>query len=365
MSEPADHPLVALDGICKRFGAFTAVHPLSLEIRRGDFLAILGPSGCGKTTLLRMIAGFVEPSSGTIQMDGRDVTRLGPDQRQSNMVFQGYGLFPHMSVKQNVAYGLRVAKRPNAEISERVAEALALVHLEDLAERSVTQLSGGQAQRVALARALIMKPAVLLLDEPLAALDLKLRKAMQEELRRIHASIGGTFVFVTHDQEEAMALANRVVVMEGGRIVQQGTSEQIYDRPQSKFVSTFIGEANLFAGDCRNGLVSSDLGSPFAADLADGPVAIVVRPHVMTLLPVEPGPEAGRQRRGQGDMALRGRLVDAVFLGALVKYVVLLQTGATVTVLAPDRALRRDLIAGDDVVVTWSRADQRIVPDRA
>ena len=356
--------LVVLDGISKQFGSLLAVHPLSLEIRRGDFLAILGPSGCGKTTLLRMIAGFIEPDHGTIRMEGRDVTRLGPDKRPSNMVFQGYGLFPHMTVKQNVAYGLRVARRPEAEISERVAETLALVHLEALAERSVMQLSGGQAQRVALARALVMKPAVLLLDEPLAALDLKLRRMVQEELRRIHASIGGTFVFVTHDQEEAMALANRIVVMEAGSIIQEGTSEQIYDRPQSRFVSTFIGEANLFSGECRNGLISSDIGPTFAAEATDGPVAIVVRPQVMKLHPAGPQHLSDPQPDGEADFRMHGRLGDAVFLGTYVKYSVTLDNDAIVTVLAPDRTLRRDLAVGDDVVVTWSAADQRIVSDR-
>jgi spermidine/putrescine ABC transporter ATP-binding subunit len=346
------------------FGDVAAVHPLSLEIRRGDFLAILGPSGCGKTTLLRMIAGFTEPSSGTIRMAGRDVTRLGPEKRPSNMVFQGYGLFPHMSVKQNVAYGLRVAKTPAAEIAERVAESLAMVHLEALADRSVTQLSGGQAQRVALARALVMKPAVLLLDEPLAALDLKLRKAMQEELRRIHASIGGTFVFVTHDQEEAMALANRIVVMEGGRIVQVGTGEQIYDRPQTKFVSTFIGEANLFVGTCKSGMIESEIGRLAAGDAPDGPVVIIVRPHAMRLHPAGPQSMSNPQpSSAQGDVFVRGRLADAVFLGFSVKYSVVLQSGTHVTILASDRSLRRDLSPGCDVLVSWSSQDQRVVAD--
>jgi ABC-type Fe3+/spermidine/putrescine transport system ATPase subunit len=365
MSKPGDPPLVELALVSKRFGGMVAVHPLSLEIRRGDFMAILGPSGCGKTTLLRMIAGFTEPSSGTIRMAGRDVTRLGPEKRPSNMVFQGYGLFPHMSVRQNVAYGLRVAKTPPNEIAERVAESLAMVDLEALANRSVTQLSGGQAQRVALARALVMKPVVLLLDEPLAALDLKLRKAMQEELRRIHASIGGTFVFVTHDQEEAMALANRIVVMESGRIVQVGTGEQIYDRPQTKFVSTFIGEANLFAGTCQGGMIDSEIGRLPSADAADGPVVIIVRPHAMHLQPAgSQGMSNLRPSQSHGDIVVRGRLVDAIFLGSSVKYNVVLQTGTPVTILTPDRSLRGDISPGGDVLVSWSSQDQRVVADQ-
>ena len=227
------------------FGDIVAVHPLDLAIYHGDFLAILGPSGCGKTTLLNMIAGFLFPNSGSIEIDGRDVTHIGPDQRPTNMVFQGYALFPHMTLRQNVAYGLKISKTPPSEIEARVDEMIELVHLEGLEQRAVTELSGGQQQRVALARALIMRPDVLLLDEPLAALDLKLRKTMQQELRRIHRSIGGTFVFVTHDQDEAMGLANRIAVMDGGRLIQEGNAEEIYAAPKTRFVSTFIGEANV------------------------------------------------------------------------------------------------------------------------
>ena len=218
-------PLVRLLGVSKRYGSVPAVKELDLEIQRGDFLAILGPSGCGKTTLLRMIGGFVAPTSGRIEIEGQDVTAISPERRPTNTVFQGYGLFPHMTVRQNIAYGLKTAKRPKDEIERRVDEAIALVRLQDFVDRAIDQLSGGQQQRVALARALIMRPRVLLLDEPLAALDLKLRQAMQDELRRIHSEIGGTFVFVTHDQGEALGLANRIAVMDQGAIVQQGTPE--------------------------------------------------------------------------------------------------------------------------------------------
>ena len=243
-SSPA--ALVRLDGVCKSYGTVPAVHPLDLSIGHGEFLAILGPSGCGKTTLLRMIGGFIEPTAGAIVIEGRDVTRLAPERRPTNMVFQGYGLFPHMNVAQNIGYGLRLARATPVEIAERVRQVMELVHMDGFGGRMVTQLSGGQQQRVALARALVMRPAVLLLDEPLAALDLKLRKSMQEELRRIHATTGGTFIFVTHDQEEAMGLATRICVMEGGRIVQDGSPEDIYSQPRSRFVSTFIGEHIAF-----------------------------------------------------------------------------------------------------------------------
>ena len=351
--------LVSLEDVSRKFGPVTAVHPLSMEIQRGDFLAILGPSGCGKTTLLRMIGGFILPTSGTIRMEGQDVTHLGPDKRPTNMVFQGYGLFPHMTVRQNIAYGLRIARRDAATIAERVAEIVSLVHLDGLEDRPVTQLSGGQAQRVALARAMIMRPAVLLLDEPLAALDLKLRKSVQEELRRIHRSIGGTFVFVTHDQDEAMALANRIMVMENGRVVQQGTAEEIYDAPKSRFVSTFIGEANLFAAEAKSGIVCSQVLGPFKADVTDGKVVIVVRPQSMQV-------QATSERAvgsGGSDLSLRGRLVDSVFMGAMVKYEVALPSDKRVTVLSSDKAQRQRLAVGEDVMVSWRLTEQRIVPD--
>ncbi len=250
-------PLLRLRGLSKVFGATAAVEPLDLDIYPKDFVAMLGPSGCGKTTLLRMIGGFVAPTTGTIEIAGADVTGLGPEKRPTNMVFQGYGLFPHMNVAQNIGYGLRLQKMPKNEIDRRVNEAIALVQLADLARRGTEQLSGGQQQRVALARALVMRPKVLLLDEPLAALDLKLRQAMQEELRRIHHEIGGTFVFVTHDQSEALALANRIAVMREGRLEQVGTAQEIYDRPKTRFVSTFIGEANLLPGRRVNGTIQT------------------------------------------------------------------------------------------------------------
>ena len=335
--------LVRLSGLSKTFGTSVAVHPLDFEIEAGDFLAILGPSGCGKTTLLRMIGGFEVPTSGRIEIEGREVTRLGPEKRPTNMVFQGYGLFPHMNVRQNVAYGLKLKGVPREEIAGQVGEVLRLVHLEDFADRPVAKLSGGQQQRVALARALVMRPSVLLLDEPLAALDLKLRKAMQDELRRLHRIVGGTFVFVTHDQGEALALANRIAVMEAGRIVQVGGPEDIYRRPATRFVSTFVGEANVLSGERRGGVINLPWGASFPAAGGDGSVAVVVRPEHVVL-------------DGAGPM---GEVSAPVFLGSFVKLSIRMADGTELTVHLPeptDAAVPRP---GDRVGVAWRPEDAR------
>jgi spermidine/putrescine transport system ATP-binding protein len=346
-------PLVRLRGISKRYGAVTAVEQLDLDIHRGDFLAILGPSGCGKTTLLRIIGGFVSPTTGTVEIEGRDVTHWGPEKRPTNTVFQGYGLFPHMTVRQNIAYGLRTAQRPPAEIKQRVDQAVALVRLEEFVTRSIDQLSGGQQQRVALARALVMQPRVLLLDEPLAALDLKLRQAMQEELRRIHRQIRGTFVFVTHDQGEALGLANRIAVMDRGEIVQEGGPEEIYAAPKTRFVSLFIGEANVLAGKREEGSVTLDVGPQFPSPGEDGPVTIVVRPEAIRISPT--GLTA--------DVELEGILVDVIYLGVFVKYFVALPNGQRLTVHNPDADLRRSLALNAPVKIGWALADHRVIED--
>jgi spermidine/putrescine ABC transporter ATP-binding subunit len=349
-----ESPLVQLADISKSFGEVTAVQPLDITIRRGDFYAILGPSGCGKTTLLNLIAGFLFPDSGRIEIAGTDVTRMGPERRPTNMVFQGYGLFPHMTVRQNIAYGLRIRKTPQAEIEQRVGEVMELVHMEGFEGRSVAQLSGGQQQRVALARALIMRPQVLLLDEPLAALDLKLRKAMQVELRRIHHSIGGTFVFVTHDQSEAMGLADRIAVMESGRLVQEGSAEEIYEHPKTRFVSTFIGEANVFSGERRGGEVTLDIGPRFLDAGPDGPVVSVVRPEAMMLQ------TATSADSSNDSLTLSGRVEDIVYLGTYVRYTVAI--GAEqVNVHSADVQLRNQIKIGSDVAVTWTPGDHRVL----
>jgi len=238
-------PIVRIEGVAKRFGAVTAVAGVDLDIARGELFALLGGSGCGKTTLLRMLAGFETPDSGRVVIDGQDMTGVPPHHRPVNMMFQSYALFPHMDVTANVGYGLRREGLPKPEIATRVAEALALVQLSDLAARRPAQLSGGQRQRVALARALVKRPKLLLLDEPLAALDRKLREGTRFELVRLQEKLGLTFVMVTHDQEEAMSMASRLAVMNLGRIVQVGTPHEVYERPSTRFVADFIGIANI------------------------------------------------------------------------------------------------------------------------
>ncbi|PWR25159.1 ABC transporter ATP-binding protein [Zavarzinia aquatilis] len=317
-------PLLRLRNISKNYRETQAVHPLDLDVERGDFVALLGPSGCGKTTLLRMIGGFLPPSTGTIEIGGQDVTALGPEKRNTNMVFQGYGLFPHMTVAQNIGYGPKIAGRDPEQIDLDVVRMLNLVHLGAVADRLPAALSGGQQQRVALARALVMRPSILLLDEPLAALDLKLRKAMQDELKSLHRAIGGTFIFVTHDQGEAIDLANRIVVMEAGRIVQQGTPEDVYRRPASRFVASFIGDANMLSAVRKGGEVeigSGRLPSPGP----DGPVLVVIRPDDIALA-------------GDGPLTLAGTVTESRFMGPYLRLVVTLADGTAVTVHRPSGA---------------------------
>lgn len=240
-----DH-MVELKNVTKRFGGFVATHEVSLSIKAGEFLTLLGPSGCGKTTLLRMISGFETPSEGTVWINGEDVTHQPPYRRNVNQVFQSYALFPHLTVQENIGFGLKMQKVPKAEIAERVKEVTSLVSLEGFEARKPSQLSGGQRQRVALARAIVCRPKVLLLDEPLSALDAKLRHAMQVELKRLQKKLGITFVFVTHDQEEALTMSDRIAVVNKGRIEQLGDSAEIYHSPRTTFVANFIGQANIF-----------------------------------------------------------------------------------------------------------------------
>jgi spermidine/putrescine transport system ATP-binding protein len=348
----ADQVLLRLARLSKVYGETTAVAPLDLEIHRGDFFAILGPSGCGKTTLLRMIGGFIRPTMGDIFIDGRRVTDLGPEKRPTNMVFQGYGLFPHMTVRQNIAYGLRIRKTPERDIEARLADVIALVRLHELGDRSVAELSGGQQQRVALARALVMRPPVLLLDEPLAALDLKLRQAMQEELRRIHHQIGGTFVFVTHDQGEAMSLANRVAVMNEGKLLQVGSPEDIYRYPRSTFVATFIGEANVLPGVRQNGTVTLAAGPIFQSSGADSQVVAIVRPEAMSF---------ASHAANDDWRSAAGRIVERIFLGSLVRYQVDLDEGEKISVQISSDLARPDLAPGAHVIVAWPVEKQSIL----
>jgi spermidine/putrescine transport system ATP-binding protein len=267
--------------------AVRALDNVSVAIRKGEFFTLLGPSGCGKTTLLRLIAGFDSPTSGIILIDGEDVSDLPPNKRPVNTVFQSYALFPHLTVAQNIAFGLEMLGRPKPEVTARTEEMVRLVRLDQMAGRKTSQLSGGQQQRVALARALAPRPKVLLLDEPLSALDLKLRKEMQGELKRLQSETGITFIFVTHDQEEALTMSDRIAVMSGGRILQIGTPREIYAHPTSRFVADFIGETNFIGARVRGGkaIFGGGVEVALAAAAPDGDVTIAIRPEHMRLVP--------------------------------------------------------------------------------
>ena len=306
---------VRLVRVTKRFADVVAVDDISLEIERGRFFALLGPSGCGKTTTLRMIGGFEEPSAGLIELGGHDVTGLPPYKRNVNTVFQSYALFPHLSVFENVAFGLRRQRVDRAQIKGRVEEMLQLVELGGLGGRRPRQLSGGQQQRVALARALVCKPQVLLLDEPLGALDLKLRKQMQLFLKRLQHEVGITFIHVTHDQEEAMTMADAIAVMNHGRIEQLGTPDGLYERPRTAFVAGFLGVSNLLAGAVSgDGLVRLDAGGevrvpPAVLDGRTGRVAVGIRPEKIALDGAEPN-------------SIAGRVLERAYIGVATQYVV-------------------------------------------
>ena len=278
--------------IIKRFGqgqtAMVALDDVSVQVERGEFFTLLGPSGCGKTTLLRLIAGIESPTSGAILLEGADITALPPNKRPVNTVFQSYALFPHLTVAENIGFGLQMLGKPRAEVADTTARMLAMVRMEALAGRKTSQLSGGQQQRVALARALAPQPKVLLLDEPLSALDLKLRKEMQTELKRLQKETGITFIFVTHDQEEALTMSDRIGVMSAGHILQVGTPRQIYTRPANRFVAGFIGETNFLTGTLRGTVVALDAGGQVRISdqgKAAGPVTLAVRPEHVRIVP--------------------------------------------------------------------------------
>lgn len=302
--------LIELKNIVKNFGKNEIIKDISLDITKGEFLTLLGPSGCGKTTILRMLAGFETPTSGEILLEGEDLVPVPASKRRINTVFQSYALFPHMTVRDNIGYGMKMRKVPAAEIKERVDEMLKLTQLEALANRKPSQLSGGQQQRVAIARSLVNRPQVLLLDEPLGALDLQLRKSMQLELKRLQRKLGTTYVYVTHDQEEAMTMSDRVVVMYEGKIEQCGTPREIYNHPATEFVSQFLGEANLFRGDYKESATGAEFvidGVPYKIALQQGcPSVIAVRPEQLKLV------------KGQG-MGLHAQVTESVFMGNIYR----------------------------------------------
>ena len=333
---------IDLRSVVKRYGAHVALRGLDLEIRDGEFFCLLGPSGCGKTTTLNLIGGFVAPTEGEIWIQGRRIDRLPPHKRPVNTVFQSYALFPHMNVRENVRFGLKMDRIGKSASTPRVEEALALVGLEEFGDRMPAQLSGGQQQRVAVARALVKRPAVLLLDEPLGALDLKLRQRLQVELAQIHRDVGTTFVYVTHDQEEAMSMADRIAVMNDGRIEQLGTPEEIYRRPRSRFVADFIGDSNFFEATVGEGGALLADGSKVPCAGGAGQATVMVRPEAIRLSPSE------------GSLA--GRVVHTSFLGDHVRVAV--ETGAAD---APVMVAMHDVSSlpeiGAAVSLAWAPAD--------
>jgi spermidine/putrescine transport system ATP-binding protein len=356
--------VLELRGVSKTFGTVRAVDDLSLQVRQGEFLSLLGPSGCGKTTTLRIVAGFEQPSMGEVYLQGQLLGSTPPYRRHVNTVFQHYVLFPHMSVYQNIAFGLRMKGLPKDDIRSRVSAMLKIVELSGYEARFPNQLSGGEQQRVGLARALVNEPVVLLLDEPLGALDLKVRKRMQLELKRIHREVGITFLYVTHDQEEALVLSDRIAVMNRGRLEQLDSVEHIYLRPRNTYVSDFIGEVNLFSGTLvqeATGVrtIRTSEGDSLTVDISDHLLAgtaveVAVRPEKVRLC-TDPA---------EGENAFAGTIIDHAFLGPMTKYFVRLDSGKEVMILRQNQGDANDrlLQPGKRVTVSWDRAWTKVFP---
>jgi spermidine/putrescine transport system ATP-binding protein len=350
---------VGLYGVTKRFGGTTAVDDITIEVARGEFFSLLGPSGCGKTTSLRMIAGFEEPDAGEVKLSGTDIVGVPPYHRNVNTVFQSYALFPHMTVYDNVAFGLKRKKVPKAELKERVGRYLELVELRGFEKRRPAQLSGGQQQRVALARALVNEPAVLLLDEPLGALDLKLRKQMQLELMRIQREVGITFIYVTHDQEEALVMSDRLAVMSNGKVEQIGYPEDIYERPETEFVAGFIGTSNIIKapvigrdGDCLEVACADGdrLRVPAPAwEVRPGDVlSFTVRPEKFSVIGLN-------DPVGDGLCTVAGTVIDVVYQGVSTQLVVRTAEGATLVAFRQNRERVSDAgMPGDSARLVWN-----------
>jgi putrescine transport system ATP-binding protein len=357
-ADPSARPLVRFDDVSKRFGAASAVERVSLDIFPGEFFALLGPSGCGKTTLLRLLAGFETPDQGRILLDGVDIAPVPPYRRPINMMFQSYALFPHLTVEGNVAFGLKQERLSKAEIAARVDEMLALVRLEGFATRKPHQLSGGQRQRVALARSLVKRPRLLLLDEPLAALDKKLRGETQFELVQLQQRLGLTFLIVTHDQQEAMTVADRIAVMDRGRLIQVATPQEIYERPNSRWVADFIGDVNLIEGrvlevNASGTVVASDaagrLHALSHADVKpDDVVWVALRPEKVRIAHAPPSTE--------GENCVAGQVTDIGYLGDLSIYKVRLDNGTVMKTAVANvtRLLERPIGWDDRVWLSWA-----------
>ena len=373
MPSPMSEVDVRLDRVSKHFHEVVAVDDVTLDVVRGEFFSMLGPSGCGKTTTLRMLAGFEEATSGTIYLGGTDVTNAPPYRRDVNTVFQNYALFPHLSVHENIAFGPRRKRLPETEVRGKVADMLDLVQLRGYEARKPSQLSGGQQQRVALARALINHPRVLLLDEPLGALDLKLRKQMQIELKRIQTEVGITFVYVTHDQDEAMTMSDRIAVMRAGKVEQLGTPEELYERPSTEFVAGFLGVSNLLDGRVESvsdgvATVALETGSsvrvPASGEIGSAvAVQVGVRPEKLRLSVVVPGAAAG----DGGLNALEGSVLVASYVGVSTQYVVDVGDGKEVVVYSQNvetSGLGEQLSPGERVRLTWKPQHSFVIPRR-
>jgi spermidine/putrescine transport system ATP-binding protein len=353
MTEKTKGGDVRLSGISKTYGSFTAVHPLDLDIPTGSFFALLGPSGCGKTTTLRMIAGLEDPTTGTVRLGGQDVTALPPYKRPVNTVFQSYALFPHLDVYENVAFGLRRRGVKGGDLNSRVGKILELVQLGGYEKRKPQQLSGGQAQRVALARALVNSPRVLLLDEPLGALDLKLRKEMQLFIKGLQSDLGITFIHVTHDQEEAMTMADSIAVMNAGRIEQLGAPTELYEHPETAFVAGFLGVSNLLRGESDgNGVVRLHDGTVVSAPTAKarGPVAVGIRPEKISI-------------GGSADNTLSGVVKERAYIGVSTQYIVETASGLMTVYVQNADPGAGSTQAGDRVTLGWSADATFVVQD--
>jgi len=359
---------VSISGLSKSFGDFKALRDVSLEIRKGEFFSLLGPSGCGKTTLLRLIAGFEDPDAGSVALDGREVTGLPPDKRGCNTVFQSYALFPHLTVYENIAFPLRLRKTPGPLLKEKVLRHLRLVQLEKHAHKKPSMLSGGQKQRVAIARALINEPSVLLLDEPLSALDAKLRQRMLVELDSIHDEVGITFIYVTHDQAEALSVSDRIAVMDAGRVLQVGSPQEIYENPRAEFVARFIGDTNLFTGRVvakESGIATIEdarVGSVFVEANGEAPlgatVSVAVRPEKIRISLERP------ERGGLGGNVVKGRVDEPIYSGFQSKYYVRTPEGGSLVVFRQHAQWSEgvpDIKWKDEVYLSWSARDAVIV----